>query len=285
MFNLKINPLLIEVESLVSFPVSFEVQPFIADKDIHDENAIVYRIDFIEEFAPVWGELLYSDRTLSVMQVDGKELRIHILPDKNLPYAITQYIDDKNIQILIDKRVASSVKWDRNLLGLFSLEHLCLGFHSFLLHAAFIIYNGQAIVFTAPSGTGKSTQAQLWADHEKAEIINGDRTLLVMKEGIWHASGFPVCGSSRYCLNKSAPVKAIVCLEQNEADTIDRLLIKDAFSKIYSQSFINSWNRSDIMCITDMIQEVCCSVPIYLLSCTKEKSAVMCLKKEIFAGD
>ena len=56
-----------------------------------------------------------------------------------------------------------------------ALPQLLLPFSCVLLHASVIEYAGGAVLFSAPSGTGKSTQAALWARHRGAHIRNGDK--------------------------------------------------------------------------------------------------------------
>ena len=51
------------------------------------------------------------------------------------------------------------------------------------LHSSYIIYHDKAILFTGPSGIGKTTQAELWRDYQGAEIINGDVTLIRKWDG------------------------------------------------------------------------------------------------------
>ena len=57
--------------------------------------------------------------------------------------------------------------------------------------ASFIRWQGRGILFSAPSGTGKSTQANLWVQHQGAEVINGDRAALRQVGGRWQAFGLP----------------------------------------------------------------------------------------------
>ena len=54
------------------------------------------------------------------------------------------------------------------------------GHKRFLMHGASISYEGQAFLFTAPSGTGKSPHIRLWKKHigEKVKIVNGDKPFI-----------------------------------------------------------------------------------------------------------
>ena len=104
-----------------------------------------------------------------------------------------------------------------------ALEQVCITLQAALLHTSFIKWQGKAILFTAPSGTGKSTQADLWRRIEGAEIINGDRAVLRKEGGIWKAWGLPYAGSSRIFRNESAPVGAIVVLRKNDRNELRRL--------------------------------------------------------------
>ncbi len=69
-----------------------------------------------------------------------------------------------------------------------------------------------AVLFTAPSGTGKSTQAELWRKHRGASIINGDCTLIAEDDGVFTAFGFPFSGTSGIFENRKAPIAAVVYL-------------------------------------------------------------------------
>ena len=58
-----------------------------------------------------------------------------------------------------------------------------------ILHSSFIEVGGKAVLFTAPSGTGKSTQAGLWRENRGAVVINGDRSVLRIIDSVPCASG------------------------------------------------------------------------------------------------
>ena len=102
------------------------------------------------------------------------------------------------------------------------LNHLLLHFRAMAFHASFIEYAGQAILFTAASGTGKSTQAELWRVHRGAEVLNGDKAAVKL-EGTPLACGLPFCGTSGICVNRDVPLRAVVVLSQGPDNTVSRL--------------------------------------------------------------
>lgn len=278
----KIGPLCVAVNTSTQFRWTDEVSVFRVDHFPEDATPFVYSLEFVDEFEPVWGTILHHSNQMMIMDVNGHENRVHFLPGTQEPFALAQRMDEYHSTILIDRRAQNALKWDRTLLGLLSMEHDCLKHHAILLHASYIVYNGQAILFTAPSGNGKSTQADLWAAHAGAEIINGDRALIFYQDGQWYAGGFPVCGSSPHCLNRTAPLKAIVYLDKAPANLLRRLSGFQPVNYIYSQSFVNRWNSDDCRAISDMILALADGVPIFHYECTKEPDAVTHLRDAIF---
>lgn len=277
----QIGPMQLAVETEFEFPWTEEVKVFQVPEVSGELPVLHFKIQLVKEFSPIWGEILYRDHATMVMDIDGVEHRIHMLPGGKGPFALTAHVDAAHIEVYIDVRALPLLKWDRTLVGLFSLEHYCLAEKAFLLHSSYIIHEGKAIVFTAPSGTGKSTQAELWRCYAGAEIINGDRTLLMQKDGVWYASGFPVCGSSEYCLNQTAPVAAVICLSKAPDNTVTKLHPMTAMKTIYSQTFVNHWNAGDCEAISTLIEELIGKCPVYGYACTKEPEAVEVLKKVV----
>jgi hypothetical protein len=85
----------------------------------------------------------------------------------------------------------------------------------FALHASAIIYQDEALLFSAPSGVGKSTHAELWQMHlPKIEYLNDDKPLLSIEDGILYALGTPWCGKTERTAALKIPVKAIVFLSR-----------------------------------------------------------------------
>lgn len=161
-----------------------------------------------------------------------------------------------------------------NLLDAANLEHMLTALGAVSLHSSFITHNGQAILFSAPSGTGKSTQAALWEQYAHAEQINGDRSVIRCVDGVWTAFGFPFAGSSGIYKNKSAPIRAIVVLRQTPENTIERLAAPEAFRLLYSETAIQRWNTQGHAAAVDLLIRLSAAVPVYRLCCTPDARAV-----------
>lgn len=86
------------------------------------------------------------------------------------------------------------------------------GHDGFLLHAATVIRNGKAYVFTGRSGAGKSTVASL---APVGSVLTDEISLLRFENGVWRAYGTPFWGEFRAAgSNTSAPVRGIFRLVQ-----------------------------------------------------------------------
>lgn len=164
-------------------------------------------------------------------------------------------------------------------------EHLIAQNSGFVFHCSYIEYNGKAILFTAPSGTGKSTQADLWHNLRSVQIINGDRAVIRVDEGKLFACGIPFAGSSAYCENRTLPLAAIVYLAQAPQTTIRKMRGYEAFSKIWEGISVNTWDKEDMERVSEVAQLAASQIPMYYLSCTPDESAVVALEQALKAGE
>lgn len=167
----------------------------------------------------------------------------------------------------------------KTILNVLGAERLLLEKNGIILHSAFIKYEGKGILFTAPSGTGKSTQADLWMKLRGAEIINGDRAVMRVMNGQIYACGIPFAGSSSYCVNDEVPLETIVYLGQAPETTLSRLRMGEAFRKVWEGCTVSSWDPKAVDTAIQIVQEVVTSVPVYHLLCTADESAVQVLEE------
>lgn len=197
-------------------------------------------------------------------------------------YAYTIFYKNKlnNIDIYI-KKDYKDIKDTIYIFKLLMLDKLFSLNNIILLHSSYIKYKNNAILFSAPSGTGKSTQANLWNKYENAEIINGDKTAIQKVNGIWYAYGLPYAGSSDIFKNISTPISAIVVLRKGSKNKVEKLTLKEAFKHIYSETIINIWDEQFVNMVVDMILDIIDNIPVYLLSCLPNQDAVELLKSKI----
>ena len=152
----------------------------------------------------------------------------------------------------------------------------------FILHSSIVSWRGNGLIFTAPSGTGKSTQAELWNEYEGADIYNGDRTIIRRIGQTYYGFGSPYAGSSGIYRNESAPVCGIIVLSKATENTIRRLYGKEAFLPLYRETLMNTWNPVYMEHMTDLLVEAAADIPIYSLSCRPDRDAVDLVKNTVF---
>ena len=168
-----------------------------------------------------------------------------------------------------------------NIFSMIGFEYLLNQKGAIILHSSQILYNGKSILFSAPSQTGKSTQADLWVKYENAELINGDRSAIRKVDGVWTSYGLPYAGSSDIFKNISTPISTIVVLRKGNENRIERLSLKEAFKYIYSETIINTWDEQFVNIAIDIILGIIKDIPVYLLSCLPNQDAVELLKSQI----
>lgn len=150
-----------------------------------------------------------------------------------------------------------------------------------VLHSSYVDIGGEAVLFTGPSNIGKSTQAGLWTEYAGAEVVNGDRTLLRKRKGKWYAFGYPSCGTSGICINRSMPLRAIVVLSQSNENSVQRLSPGEQIRALVSATELYPWSGEEIEMAMKIAVNIAQSVPVLKLSCRPDRGAVEVLKDHL----
>ena len=167
------------------------------------------------------------------------------------------------------------------VLQLLPMRQLLARYQAVLLHSSRIAVCGKAVLFTAPSQTGKTTQARLWNRCEGAEIAGNDRTILRKSGNQFHTYGYPVDGSSPIYSNKRLPLGAIVVLRQGAENHIQRLSVPQALKCLMEQTAMDPWNAGERMAIQQLWLDLLGEYPVYRLTSGADKDAVACLKQQL----
>lgn len=263
--------------------VESEIKQYICDfKDI--DKAINYKLSVVEEFSPLRCRFVSCiDERMSVMKSedDLHEYRIFFNLNTKEPCALYKEIDEKNIEIVLLRRYFKKIIINSDILSYFGMEKYLVNEKAIILHSSFIVHNGEAILFTAPSGTGKSTQAELWRKYAHASIINGDRSVLMVEDGTVYAYGLPFCGTSEIDKNMFTKVKAIVYLQQWSKNNAIKISKKESIKKIISETTKNLWNQENIDKVVEVVENIAENIEMYEYHCTKYEDAVVYLKDKL----
>lgn len=222
------------------------------------------------------GKIVKKNANRVIFDQNGLERRFIIF--NNQIVGVYKELDDKHITVIVHDYGQPEIIANTSFLELIALERHLLKENAMVLHSAFIEYKGKSILFTAPSGTGKSTQAALWEKYEKVETINGDRSIVHLKNGKFYSEGLPFCGSSEIHVNKTMPLGAIVFIEQWPTNIVESMKPNIAASKLYGEMTVNSWNTQSVLKSFDIIEKLITSAPMVRFRCNMEQDAVNTLK-------
>lgn len=220
---------------------------------------------------------------LMVYQTSFGENRMLGIKGRKQFYACYREVSEKQAYIDLLSQEVIHLHIDPIFTSLLALERRMIGHSSLILHCAYVVYQGKAILFSAPSGIGKSTQAELWERYRGGTTVNGDRALLRKINGAWTACAWPVCGSSEICKLGDFPIRSVVMLKQGKINDIKRLSPIQAFTQLYAQVTINQWNRTFVQHAMELIEDLIGQVPVYQLTCNMTENAVSCLEHALFS--
>ena len=144
-------------------------------------------------------------------------------------------------------------------------------FDTVLMHGSVVAVDDQAFLFTAKSGTGKSTHTRFWREvfGERAVMVNDDKPLLKLTEDGVLACGTPWDGKHRLSTNVCVPLKAICILERGETNEISRISAQEALPMVFQQTY-RPKNLAKYMEIIDQLTQ---RVAFYRLRCNMSPEA------------
>lgn len=150
-------------------------------------------------------------------------------------------------------------------------------FGGIYLHSSAIELDGQAYLFSGPSGMGKSTHTRLWQQvfGPAAQVFNDDKPVLRHMDGNWYAYGTPWCGKDGINQNKKVPLAGICFLKQAQKNKIRQLSKEEALQKILSQTMrkFRTLEYMDPMLRT--VGKLVADIPVYELENRPEPEAAL----------
>lgn len=246
------------------------------------------------------GEMRYKDFYSAQDETDGATITVCDYNDISVTAYGVEYFPEKANQVFRAQKNPSSmmlvnhdwtnVKICRGHNGKYSEELMTTAVYSklcevntVLMHASLVDLKGEGIIFTGPSGIGKTTQAELWQKHLGATIVNGDKAFVRAFDKDVYAYGAPWSGSSPYCLNKKSLLKGIVVLLQSDKNSIKRLDSVDATACALPHIFMHHWDERCVENVLATFENILKTVPVWLLECKPDEEAVNITKEAVLS--
>ena len=231
------------------------------------------------------GELLKSKLSAKIYKQGEFDTVYHFDNDKcYLSFKHTANYSDCTLSILDNVVVAD--------LDTTNLAYIYMGmlfsyrisyFGGLMMHGSAISYKGKGIIFTAPSGVGKSTQANLWKQKfgSDVEFINDDKPVLMENNGKIYVYGTPFAGKNHINNNNNVCLSAIINVSRDNVNSIEKLNVKESIALMMEalsrSTFSNDVNINSIK----IINKILSITPVYRLKCTPTAEAVDVAKQGI----
>lgn len=152
-----------------------------------------------------------------------------------------------------------------------------LDFDGFMLHSSAVVVDDRAYLFSAPSGTGKSTHTEQWLRlfGDRAYILNDDKPGILVRDSAVFAAGSPWSGKSDLNQNAVVPLQGICVLSRSEENWIKPLPQRQAIYHLLNQTLRpTAPEQADrLMCLLDSCMR---TVPVWQMGCNISPEAAKC---------
>jgi hypothetical protein len=241
-------------------------------------------------------KILIADRVVGVSALfaSSKECCSDYLCDAEADFSVEISSDDIAFEEVLTEQERATEGLPYRKMEKFLLERTALQrkiaeklfeFNTLLFHGSVIAVNGEGYLFTAKSGTGKSTHTRLWREMlgDRAIMVNDDKPFLnVINDGV-RVYGSPWNGKHGIGNNINVPLKAICILERGEYNEISRITAKEAVPMLLQQS--NRPMQSRLLPkYLDLLEKIAENTAFYRLKCNMEPQAAM-ISYQTMSGD
>lgn len=147
-----------------------------------------------------------------------------------------------------------------------------LDFGGFQLHASAVVLDGRAYLFSAPSGTGKSTHTEKWVRLFGASYLNDDKPAVRCLADTWMAYGTPWSGKHDLSDPRGAPIGGIAFLRRGEHTHIQRLSPAQALPHLMRQT-VYRLTKKKMEQLLPLMDSLLRQVPVWMLVCRNDDDA------------
>ncbi len=143
-----------------------------------------------------------------------------------------------------------------------------------LFHGSCVAVDGAGYLFTAKSGTGKSTHTRLWREllGSRAIMVNDDKPLIRAAEDGAVVYGTPWDGKHRLSSNIAVPLRALCILTRAADNHIEPITAAEACPMLLQQVYRPA-DPAALAKTLELIDRLAARVKLYRLGCNMEPEA------------
>lgn len=173
-----------------------------------------------------------------------------------------------------DRQAGYSDRYIETLAVCRKLSEIMPSFGRFLMHGSAIAVDGEGYLFTAPSGTGKSTHARFWREMlgDRAVMVNDDKPFVGIEGGKATVYGSPWNGKHRLGSNISVPLKAVCVLGRAEENSIEEITAAEAMPTLIRQIYRPD-SPAMLAATLRLIDRLAGSVGLFRLGCNLDPAS------------
>lgn len=149
-----------------------------------------------------------------------------------------------------------------------------LDFNTFLMHGAVVAVGDKAWLFTAPSGTGKTTHVNLWLKNIPGSyVVNGDKPLIHIGDECT-VYGTPWAGKEGMNRNIGVKLCGIVILNRGLKNHIEKVPMTQILPVLIQQSY-RPKTRVELEKTLSLLNRLGRKIPMYQLYCNMNDEAAL----------
>ena len=150
-------------------------------------------------------------------------------------------------------------------------------YDAFVFHGAVLNMDGNAYVFTAKSGVGKTTHTRLWQKNftDRVHYLNGDKPIIRFFDGVPYACGTPWQGKENYGTNEIAPIRAIAFLRRGEKNSASVVPPNSITTDLITQMYLPRGEGSSLLQTMKMADRLVRSTRLVELNVNMQDSAAL----------
>jgi len=249
-----------------------------------DRDPYKMRICTKDSISPPNENPSYRYKRRDIYETETERTIVAYAPEGFVRQKIWHRRDFKSVEITLSTTLGDKLpEQEYTLAGLFFMG-IALKENKLSLHASAIRYNHKAILFSGPSGTGKTTHTNHWLTlFDAVDIINDDKPLIYQNDQHFMAAGTPFSGQDSKNSNVEIPIGAIVFLRQGKTNKVYKPDKSEAAALMLRNVYRHE-ERDLMEKVMSLMDQVLKNVPVFILEATKDASSAKYLHTHLKKG-